>query len=127
MLLHGGLIRSAGSRPGAARSCGNTCNTEALFSVPEFQTKQQGDMKTELETQNIEINFTAERSATQSPFLRLAQARAMKQKLRIAFPPRRRESCQTRQAMLAALREAELADWEASGGDYLVSLHQPLV
>ena len=31
----------------------------------------------------------------------------------------RRQSCVTRPAMLAALREAELAEWQSSGGDYL--------
>lgn len=40
-------------------------------------------------------------------------------KLRVALPLPRRESCVTRRAMLAALREAELAAWQASGGDAL--------
>jgi hypothetical protein len=35
------------------------------------------------------------------------------------LPPPRRESCLTRRAMLAALREAELAAWQNNGGDYL--------
>jgi hypothetical protein len=34
----------------------------------------------------------------------------------------RRQSCLTRRAMLAALREAELAEWQATGGDTLRSL-----
>jgi hypothetical protein len=28
--------------------------------------------------------------------------------------------------VLAALRAAELADWQASGGDFLSSMHQPV-
>lgn len=40
-------------------------------------------------------------------------------KLRLVLPLPRRESCLTRRAMLAALREAELAAWQASGGDSL--------
>ncbi len=46
--------------------------------------------------------------------------------VRISFPSRRRESCLTRRAMLAALREAEFDDWQATGGDYLDSMHQPI-
>ena len=38
----------------------------------------------------------------------------------------RRESCLTRRAMLAALREAEFNEWMASGGDYLSSMHHPV-
>jgi len=55
----------------------------------------------------------------------LAEARASHRKIRIALPalPRRR-SCITRRAMLAALREAELDDWQATGGDVLSSMHQ---
>lgn len=41
--------------------------------------------------------------------------------------PRRRE-CLTKRALIAAMRAAELAEWEASGGDYLRSgaMHQPV-
>lgn len=46
-------------------------------------------------------------------------------KVRISFVPRR-EVCLTKRAMLAAIREAELADWMASGGDFLASMHQPI-
>jgi len=45
--------------------------------------------------------------------------------IRPTLPLRRRESCLTRCAMLAALREAELAEWLDCGGDYLNSMHQP--
>jgi hypothetical protein len=44
--------------------------------------------------------------------------------IRISFPSRRRESCLTRRAMLAALREAEFDNWQATGGDVLSSMHQ---
>jgi len=62
-----------------------------------------------------------------SPFLQLAEARARHRKIRIALPTLpRRQSCVTRRAMLAALREAELDDWRATGGDFLASMHQPI-
>ncbi len=64
-------------------------------------------------------------SQKQSPFLRLA-AHRQQWPIRIALPLRRRESCQTRRAMLAALRDAEFEDWMNSGGDYLDSMHQPI-
>jgi hypothetical protein len=41
-----------------------------------------------------------------------------------SFPPRR--TCLMKQ-MLAALREAEQAAWQASGGDFLNSMHQPVI
>ena len=59
-------------------------------------------------------------------FLQLAEARICHRKVRIAFPLPRRESCVTKRAMLAALREAEYAEWMASGGDYVSSMHQPI-
>ncbi len=65
------------------------------------------------------------RSQKQSPFLRLA-AHRQQRPIRLALPLRRRESCQTRRAMLAALRDAEFEDWMNSGGDYLDSMHQPV-
>jgi len=64
-----------------------------------------------------------------SPCLQLACARTRHRKLRIALPlplPRR-EPCLTRRAMLAALREAEFHAWLASGGDFLTSMHQPVL
>jgi len=49
-------------------------------------------------------------------------------KLRFALPTLpRRQSCLTRRAVLAAMREAELAQWETSGGDFLSSMHQPIL
>lgn len=67
------------------------------------------------------------RSQKPSPFLQLAHARTRQRPIRIALPLRRRESCQNRRAMLAALRDAEFEDWMASGGDYLDSMHQPIL
>jgi hypothetical protein len=59
-----------------------------------------------------------------SPILQLAEARAKHRKMRIALPlPPRRHLCLTNQAVLAALREAELAGWQATGGDVLRSVH----
>jgi hypothetical protein len=63
----------------------------------------------------IEIQQTRPASAASLPF---ASAQAHR-KLRLALPLPRRESCLTRRAMLAALGEAELAAWQASGGDSL--------
>ena len=45
-------------------------------------------------------------------------------KLRVRFRVPRREACMTRRAMVAAVREAELARWEANGGDYLRSIQR---
>ena len=56
-----------------------------------------------------------------SPFLLLAEARACRRKIRIRMPLPRRPECLTRRAMIAALHEAELAEWQATGGDFLRS------
>jgi hypothetical protein len=61
-----------------------------------------------------------------SSFLQPGEACPRRRPARISFPARRRESCLTRRAMLAALREAEFDNWQASGGDYLDSMHQPI-
>jgi hypothetical protein len=48
-------------------------------------------------------------------------------KIRFILPTLpRRKCCVTKRAMLAALREAELAQWEATGGDFLHAMHQPV-
>ena len=47
-----------------------------------------------------------------------AASPARPRRMRVALPTLpRRASCVTRRALLAALREAELAAWQASGGD----------
>jgi hypothetical protein len=46
------------------------------------------------------------------------------QRIRIALSLPRRRPCLIKRAMLAALCEAELAEWLASGGDFLGSMHQ---
>ena len=66
------------------------------------------------------------RSWKPSPFLQLADVRTRQRPIRIALPLRRRETCLTKRAMLAALRDAEFEDWMNSGGDYLDSMHQPV-
>ena len=57
-----------------------------------------------------------------SPFLQLAQARSHR-KIRIALPtvPRRR-FCLANREVRAALRAAEFAYWQATGGDFLRSV-----
>jgi len=44
--------------------------------------------------------------------------------IRVRIPVPRRPSCSTRRLMLAALRAAELSEWQATGGDFLNSMHQ---
>lgn len=83
-------------------------------------------MQTQITNRNIETNTATPRSQKPSPFRQLAEARTPHRKIRIALPLPRRESCLTRRAMLAALREAEFAEWMESGGDYLDHLHQPI-
>lgn len=61
-----------------------------------------------------------------SSTLLLLGTRKCTRPIRISFPSRRRASCLARRAMLAALREAEFDDWQASGGDYLDSMHQAI-
>lgn len=53
----------------------------------------------------------------------VVEAGHRKRPVRVSFPARRRASCVTRRALLAALREAEFDNWQASGGDYLNSMH----
>ena len=48
-------------------------------------------------------------------------------KIRFILPTLpRRKPCVTRRALLAAIRQAELAEWQASGGDYLHAMHRPV-
>jgi hypothetical protein len=61
-----------------------------------------------------------------APFRQLVEAPESPRKVRIALPLPRRPACLTRRAMFAALREAELDAWKASGGDFLNSMHQPV-
>ena len=50
------------------------------------------------------------------PFVQLAAARAQRE-LRIAVPARHDELARANRALLKAMRAAELANWEKSGGD----------
>lgn len=72
-----------------------------------------------------ETNRATIRAQNQTPFLQLTAIAGRHRAVRAALPARRREECLTKRAMLAALREAEFADWMASGGDYLDSTQQP--
>jgi len=56
-----------------------------------------------------------------SPFHRLAEARACPRPIRIHLPLEQWQSCRKRQIMMAAIHEAEFAEWQASGGDFLRS------
>jgi hypothetical protein len=80
-------------------------------------------MQTRTTNQTIEEISTTFRSRKLSPFLCLAGDRDRQRKIRITFSPRR-ESCLTKRTMLAAMREAEFAEWMNTGGDYLSSGHQ---
>jgi hypothetical protein len=77
----------------------------------------------------IPIQTIAE-SRTTIPFpgppIRRADTRARQRRIRSTFGIPRRAACLTRRALLAALREAEFAEWMATGGDYLASMHQPV-
>jgi len=53
--------------------------------------------------------------------LQLAEACACRRKVRIRLPLWRRRSCLTKRALIAALRQAEFAEWQATGGDFLRS------
>jgi hypothetical protein len=82
-------------------------------------------MQTQLTNRNIEAGNMTSRTRIQSPFIRISEVQSRCRKTRVSFSPRR-ESCLTKRALLAALREAELAEWMASGGDFLDSMHQPI-
>ena len=83
-------------------------------------------MQTQTLNRITETAEAANRSQKQTPFVQIAEARANRRPVRFAFPVRRRETCLTKRAMLAALREAEFAEWMNSGGDFLHSMHQPV-
>ena len=62
------------------------------------------------------------------PLRRSAQVQGENRKIRIALPLPRRPECLTKRALLAAMRAAEMAEWEASGCDTLScgAMHQPV-
>jgi hypothetical protein len=86
-------------------------------------TKQQLTWNTE-----SAVEIEAQPARKTSPLFQSAGAQARHRKIRIALPTLpRRQPCITRRAMLAALREAELNEWQATGGDVLSSaMHQPV-
>ena len=67
----------------------------------------------------VDIEIVAAGKA--STFHLLAEAFACPRRIRIRMPLPRRPACRTKRAMIAALREAELASWQATGGDFLRS------
>ena len=83
-------------------------------------------MQTQTLNRITETTEAANRSHKQTSFLQLTEARVSHRPVRVALPVRRREACLTKRAMLAALREAEFAEWMNSGGDYLDSMHQSI-
>jgi hypothetical protein len=83
-------------------------------------------MQNEQIIQDVEMTGVIRSFRKHTPFLQLAGARTHHRRVRIAFSLPRRESCVTKRALLAALREAEYAEWMASGGDYISSMHQPI-
>jgi len=82
-------------------------------------------MKTTIINQSFEDARAAHRPARLWTRIHVHDACERRRNIRINFSPRR-ETCLTKRTMLAALREAEFAEWMASGGDYLASMHQPV-
>ena len=113
-----------GERP-ASRSCRKP-NTEALFSHRSIRAKNSR-MQTKQIKEDIETTRAILTPRKPSPRLPDTQDRRRDWPGRLSLPPRRREACLTRRAMLAALREAELSEWMASGGDFLDHTYQPVL
>lgn len=82
-------------------------------------------MQTQLTQRNIETTNATHRSHKLSTCLQLAETRTNLRPVRISFPVPRRESCLTRRAMRAALREAEFFDWLNGDDDFAGVMHQP--
>lgn len=82
-------------------------------------------MKNESFIENTNATSTARWPRKQSTFLQFAEARSRRRVIRVTFQVPRHAACATKRAMLAALRQAEMSDWMASGGDYLVHTYQP--
>ena len=81
-------------------------------------------MQTQPMNRILETNDATPRSRNALLRLHIADGRIGQRKVSVAIPIFRRESCMTKRAVLAALREAELEEWSASGGDFLASLRQ---
>jgi hypothetical protein len=83
-------------------------------------------MKEQQSNRNIEAVVAALPVSRQSAFHQLANSRRQR-KTHIAAPAvARRQLCLTNRPILAALRAAEFTEWQASGGDFLSSRHQPV-
>ncbi len=83
-------------------------------------------MQTQTLNRITETVGATSRSQKQHALFQLAETCSNKRPVRVAFPVCRREECRTKRALLAALREAEFAEWLNSGGDFLDSMHQPV-
>ncbi len=70
----------------------------------------------ETETANVAVP-----TRRASSFFHLAEVCECRRTIRIRVPLPRRSSCLTKRALIAALREAEQAQWQDSGGDFLRS------
>ena len=75
------------------------------------------------QTETVNTRLTARKSPA---FLAPGEGRAPHRKLYPGLDLPLRRACLTRRAMLAALRQAELAQWLASGGDFLRSRRPPI-
>jgi hypothetical protein len=97
-------------------------------SHPLFTTTNQTvptRMQTTILNQSFEDKRAAHRPTRLWTRIHVADSCERRRNIRINFAPRR-ESCLTKRTMLAAMREAELAEWMATGGDYLASMHKPI-
>jgi len=84
---------------------------------------------TRMNEQQLHRNMKADVSALParqlSPFHPAKSRRPCNAQIALPAVPRR-QLCRTSRSVLAALRAAELAEWQASGGDFLSSRQQPL-
>jgi hypothetical protein len=83
-------------------------------------------MQNSLINQTINSGSSLRQLSESSPRTHHRDAKCRDRAARISLPLPRRESCLTKRAMLAAMREAELDEWMRTGGDYLGSMHQPV-
>jgi hypothetical protein len=97
----------------------------ALNAINHAQRERNNTLTKLNEKTTMQLQRNTDSTHATSPFLQLAQARAARRPLHISLPVRRREGCLTRRALLAALREAEFDEWQASGGDFLDHSYQP--
>jgi hypothetical protein len=83
-------------------------------------------MQTQFTQRNIATTPKTWRSHQPPTCRQLAEIRTNRRPVRVSFPVPRRESCLTRRAMRAALRESEFHDWLNGGDDFVGTMHQPV-